>query len=119
MIRVLLVEDEVMWQQGVTALLAVEPEIKLIGVVDNANDAEVFFDAEKPDILLIDWKIRGARDGLELAKAMEAKLPAHRMILVTGSPPDQVPPHPYGYVPKPKIVSDLVQGIRNAMLQPA
>lgn len=111
MIKVLLVEDEVMWQQGIAALLATEPSLTLIGTVDNADDAEVFFNADPPDIVLIDWKIRGNRDGLELAKSLEAKIPPRQMILVTGSPPDQIPPHPYGYVPKPKIASALVEQI--------
>ncbi len=101
-----------MWQQGIAALLAAESDISLLSVVDNADDAEVFFNAEKPDIVLIDWKIRGSRDGLELAKSLESKLPARRMILVTGSPADQIPGHPYGYVPKPRIASDLVPQIR-------
>ncbi len=110
-IKVLLVEDELMWQQGIAALLGLESEIELVDVVDNADDAEVFFDAHQPDIILIDWKIRGMRDGLELAKALSEKISTERMILVTGSPPEQIPPHPYGYVPKPKIATDLVSQI--------
>ena len=111
MIKVLLVEDEVMWQQGIAALLQFAGDIQLVGIVDNANDAEIFFDAEQPDVILIDWKIRGPRDGLELAKALEAKISPTRMILVTGSPADQIPKHPYGYVPKPDIASQLVPTI--------
>lgn len=107
-----------MWQQGIAALLSMQPEMELAGVVDNADDAEVFFETLQPDVVLIDWKIKGPRDGLELAKALEAKIPPHRIILVTGSPPDQIPPHPYGYVPKPKIASALVEQILACYSQP-
>jgi len=117
-IKVLLVEDEPMWQQGIRDLLSTEPRIELIAVVDNADDAEVFFAAEHPDVVLIDWKINGPRDGLQLAKALEAQLSCDRMILVTGSPPDQIPAHPYGYVPKPKIAMQLVDTIlKNSKIQ--
>jgi len=114
-IKVLLVEDEPMWQQGIHDLLSTESRIELVGIVDNADDAEVFFDAERPDVVLIDWKINGPRDGLELAKALEAKLPCDRMILVTGSPADQIPVHPYGYVPKAKIAEGLITQIQRCI----
>lgn len=116
MIKVLLVEDEPAWQQGIEALLSLEPDLTLVGVVDNADDGEVFFDAEAPDVVLIDWKIKGPRDGLELAKALESRLKAEKIILVTGSPADQLPAHSYGYVPKSRISSDLVSEIRQRVL---
>lgn len=111
MIKVLLVEDEPLWQQGIAALIETEPTVQLIGTVDNANDAEVLFDVEKPDVVLVDWKIKGPRDGLDLAKSLEQHIPPHRIILVTGSPPEQIPPHPYGYVPKSKIAMRLLSRI--------
>ncbi len=110
-IKVLLVEDEMMWQQGVAALLSTEPQISLVSTVDNADDAEVFFEAEQPDVVLIDWKIKGARDGFVLAKSLESKISPQRLILVTGSPPEQIPPHPYRYVPKPQIAMNLIPEI--------
>ncbi len=118
MIKVLLVEDEVLWQQGVAALLMTESDMELAGTVDNADDGEVFFEAIQPDVVLIDWKIRGSRDGMELARTLERKLSPKRMILVTGSPAEQIPEHPYFYVPKSRIASDLVPQIRACLSHP-
>ncbi len=114
--NILLVEDEPLWQQGITLLLNAEDDFNLIHVVDNADDAEIIFEAQTPDILLIDWKIKGNRDGLELAAKLSSKATPNRIILVTGSPPDQIPPHPYRYVPKPQIAIRLVEEIRAAMI---
>jgi DNA-binding NarL/FixJ family response regulator len=110
-IKILLVEDESMWQQGIAALLATEKNLILTGIVDNADDAEVFFEADPPHVVLVDWKICGNRDGLELAKGLQQKIDSERIILVTGSPPEQIPPHPYCYVPKPQIASALIPTI--------
>lgn len=114
-LRVLLVEDEPMWQQGIAALLETDPEIELLSIVDNADDAEVFVAAEHPDVVLVDWKIKGPRDGLELARSLAQQLPVERIILVTGSPVEQIPEHSYGYVPKSRIASELIPGIQMAM----
>lgn len=112
-VKVLLVEDEALWQQGISSLLEGESRIQLIGIADNADDAELFFKAEQPDILLLDWKIKGSRDGFELARSLEKNLHPDQIIMVTGSPPDQIPENPYGYIPKSKIASELVPQILN------
>lgn len=119
MINVLLIEDEPMWQQGLKALLQTEPRIRLVGIVDNADDGEIFFEAEKPDVVLVDWKINGPRDGLELAKWLESRMPSERIILVTGSPQEQIPAHPYGYVPKSRIATELLPQILASMPEQA
>jgi DNA-binding NarL/FixJ family response regulator len=111
--RVLLVEDEPQWQQGIAALLALEG-ITLVATVDNADEAEIWFDAEPPDSVLIDWKIKGSRDGLALARSLEAKgFSPRRIVLVTGSPPEQIPAHAYGYVPKSQISSQLIPHLQS------
>ncbi len=113
MINVVLVEDEPMWQQGIAALLSMDAELVLVGTVDNADEAESMVERLKPDIVLLDWKILGGRDGLELAKSLERMVTPQQIILVTGSPVDQIPEHPYGYVPKPRIATELIDQIKS------
>lgn len=116
MISVLLVEDEPLWQEGVKALLATDSNLHLAAIVDNADDAETAFVQYSPDIVLIDWKIKGDRDGLDLAAALVSKIPEDKLILVTGSPQEQLPQNPYGYVPKPQIASKLIDEIKRRAL---
>jgi DNA-binding NarL/FixJ family response regulator len=111
-IRIILVEDEPMWQQGIAALLSMEEDLILLSTVDNAQDALIFCEAEQPDIVLLDWKIKGDVDGIALGHLLAQTMPPHRLILVTGSPVDQIPDHPFGLVPKPQIASQLVERIR-------
>lgn len=106
--KILLVEDEPMWQQGIRALVESVPGYTLCSVVDNADDGEIFFAAEHPDVVLVDWKIKGPRDGLEFAAWLAQHIDPKQIVLVTGSPPDQIPPHPYGYVPKSCLASNLL-----------
>ena len=112
-IHVLLVEDDPTWQVGVDALFSSEENIDLLAVVDNYEDALKAFDEEKPDVVLLDWQIKGERDGLQVGqKLLERGFPASRMILVTGSDPALLPKHPFRLIPKPRIASDLVYAIQ-------
>lgn len=108
-IRILLVEDEPMWQQAMQALLAADSRFELVGVADNAESALAAFAETRPEVVLLDWKIRGNRDGLEVGQTLlEKGLPSHRIVLVSGSDPASIPAHPFLYVPKNRIASELL-----------
>ena len=54
-------------------------------------------------------------DGLDIAKMlMERGYQSQQIILITGSPQEQLPAHPYGYVSKPNIASQLLSAIQAA-----
>lgn len=112
--RIMLVEDDPSWQVGVDALLSGEEGLDLVAVTDNFDAAMALFEAEKPDVVLLDWQINGEKDGIEVGKALLAQgFPADRMILVTGSDPAILPPHPFRLVPKARIASDLIYAIQD------
>ncbi len=108
-LRILLVEDEPAWQQGVQSLIATDPHFEMAGVADSYEDALALFDQMRPDVVLLDWKIRGEQDGLMLGAALLARgVPSHRIVLISGSTPSSIPPHEYLFVPKPRLASDLM-----------
>lgn len=113
--KILLVEDEPLWQQGVKLLLKAQADLgfELVGIVDNYDDALSSFDAEKPDVVLLDWKLRGSRDGLEIAEALVAQgVPPDRLVLVSGSEKSMIPANPYHYVPKASIAESLIPTLK-------
>lgn len=108
-IRILLVEDETPWQEGIAALLSSDFRFRLVGIADNFDEALEAYEEQHPDMVLLDWKIQGARDGLAVGNALlEKGLPAERIILISGSSPSSIPPHPFLYIPKLQIGDDLI-----------
>ncbi len=110
---ILLVEDEPLWQQGIQSLLSLESDFKLIGIEDNYESALAVYESKKPDVVLLDWKLTGEKDGLDLGQALtEQGHSPQRLILVSGSDPGLFPSLPYPFVSKPKIASQLIPTIR-------
>ena len=112
-IRILLVEDEIAWQQAIEALVGTVEHWGVVGFADNFPDAMVSFEESKPDVVLLDWQIKGYQDGLAVGEAMvEHGFPVERIILVSGAEQAMIPQHPYGYVPKHLIASRLIPTIQ-------
>jgi DNA-binding NarL/FixJ family response regulator len=113
-LKILLVEDEPLWQEGIKALLGIEPDWQVVSVCDNFDSALVSFEKDSPDLVLLDWKIKGDKDGLAVGTALTDKgFPAEKIILVTGSHPSVIPENDYHYVPKQSIGNELVNTIKN------
>ena len=108
-IRILLVEDETPWQEGIAALLSTDFRFRLIGIADHYEEALHLYNEQQPDVVLLDWKIKGAQDGLAVGNALlERGLPPERIILISGSSPSSIPTHPFLYIPKNQIGDELL-----------
>lgn len=109
LIKVLLVEDELLWQQGVEALLDSSGHFSLMAVADSYDAAVSAFQKHQPQVVLLDWKIRGERDGLAVGDyLLQAGLPPERIVLISGSTPSSIPPHPFLFVPKSRLSDELL-----------
>lgn len=107
--RVLLVEDEPLWQEAIRILLLPHAEYQVVGVADSFESAICKFQETHPQIVLLDWKIKGDQDGLAVGKAFikNGMRPEH-IILITGSSPSSIPTHPFLYLPKNKLSEALI-----------
>ena len=86
-IRILLVEDEPLWQVGVQACWSPIP-LPTGGVADDYEDALKAFDEQHPDAVLLDWKIKGDRDGLDVGtRLLDEGIPPERIILISDPSP--------------------------------
>ena len=64
MIRLLLVDNQILFSQGLQAMLNLEPDLEVVGIASNARAALKQVKTLKPDIVLIDITMT-VMDGLE------------------------------------------------------
>lgn len=108
-VPVLLIEDEPGWQLGIQELLATDSRFEMAGVADNYQDALHLYQQTQPQAVLLDWQIRGEPDGIAVGKALlEKGLPSERIILISGANPGSIPAHPFLYVPKNRLLDELL-----------
>ena len=71
-IKILVVEEDPLFAVDLNTLVK-ELEYDLIGIVDNTDAAQKIIETKKPDLVLIDVKINGEWNGIELAKTIQKK----------------------------------------------
>ncbi len=108
-IPILLVEDEPLWQKAVQDLLATNAHFALSAICEDFDAAMKAFQDVRPQMALLDWQIKGLKDGLAVGDALLQKgLRPEQIVLISGSSPSSIPPHPFLYIPKNRISEDLM-----------
>ena len=82
MIRLLLVEDQTMMRDALGALLALEPDLEVVGAIGRGDEAVAAVERLAPDVGLLDIELPGL-DGLSVAEALADAAPACRVMIVT------------------------------------
>ena len=84
MYKLLLVEDDAIIREGIRENISWEKlGFNFIGECEDGNQAIIAIDKSKPDVILTDIYMPFL-DGLELADYVSKKLPATKVILITG-----------------------------------
>jgi len=84
MYRVLLVDDERIILEGISAIMDWEAcGARLIGTARNGLDAKALAEREKPDIIITDIRMPGM-DGLQLVEAVKETQPDVEFIMLSG-----------------------------------
>jgi DNA-binding NarL/FixJ family response regulator len=81
-IRVLCVDDHPLLREGVTALLASEPDMRLVAEASNGREAIEQFRKHRPDVTLMDLQMP-EMNGVDAMIAICAEFPAARIIVLT------------------------------------
>lgn len=106
--RVLLVEDEPLWQNAIRQLVAMQPGWQVVAVAVHFTEALHYYDELAPDVVLLDWNIIGDKDGAAVGEALLAKgHKATHMAMISGADPAMLPDTPYVKVSKSRMGSDL------------
>jgi len=115
-IRVLVADDHAIVRKGICALLATEPDIKVVGEANDGRDAITEAQRLRPDVILMDLVMPGM-DGLEAIRHITARQPKARILVLTSfAGDDKVFPAiragALGYLLKDSSPEELVQAIR-------
>ena len=87
-IRVVIADDHAVFLEGITTLLSLEPDIKVIATAANGHEAIDTCQSFKPDVLLLDLRMPGL-DGLGALRQL-ARLDSSTKIIVLTASEDQV-----------------------------
>ncbi len=82
MIRLLLVDDLVIFRQGLAALISLESDIEVVGEAGNGQEAILLAETLRPDVILMDVRMPIC-DGVEATKVIHQRFPWIRIMVLT------------------------------------
>ncbi len=83
-IRILVVDDHTLFRRGLTALLARDPQLRVVGDAADAGQAQHKAQELQPDVILLDNHLPGV-NGVEALPALQDAAPAARILMLTVS----------------------------------
>jgi DNA-binding LytR/AlgR family response regulator len=115
---ILIVEDEPIIADDIAATLT-ERGYAIVGMADTADDALKLLAKTSPDLVILDVKIKGDRDGISLAQEINARFKVPFIFLTSyydSKTLDRAKTtEPQGYVVKPFDENDLVINVEMAL----
>src|SRR5919198_1311856 len=82
-IRVLLVDDHLMFADAIEALLATKDDIEVLGVASSGEEAIEKCRTEAPDVVLMDLDLPGI-DGIRATRSITQEHPEGKVVIVSG-----------------------------------
>jgi DNA-binding NarL/FixJ family response regulator len=116
-IRVLCVDDHPMITEGIASAINRQPDMVVVGSAATVVDGVDFFMRERPDVTLMDMRLRD-EDGVDAIRAIRAKAPEARIIVLTVYQGDEdifraLEAGAVGYLLKEEVSDELVRIIRD------
>ena len=116
MIRVLLVDDHTIVRQGVRALLAGVPDLRVVGEAASGEEALPLIDQVHPDVVVMDLEMPGSGGMATIRQLAEREVSPRVLVLTmhaeTEALVDALEAGASGYLMKDAAETDLVEAIR-------
>ncbi|MBD1847683.1 response regulator transcription factor [Cyanobacteria bacterium FACHB-63] len=117
MIRVLLVDDQPIFRQGLAALLLLEPDLEIVGQAQHGQAAITLAAQHQPDVILMDVRMPVC-DGVEATREIHQRYPWMRILVLTTFDEDDyilrsLQAGAYGYLLKSTPSPQVATAIRN------
>jgi DNA-binding NarL/FixJ family response regulator len=115
-VRILLVDDQVLFRQAVASLLGAQPDIRVVGEAGSVREAIAAFREHRPDIVLMDFSLPDGT-GLDATPVILAERPDTRIVFLTVGEEDDrmfaaIRAGAKGYLQKNVPVAELLAFIR-------
>lgn len=81
-IRILLVDDQALFREGLRTLLSLQPDLEVVGEAGNGEEALRLAARLRPDVILMDLQMP-VLDGVESTRRLRAAHPECRVIVLT------------------------------------
>lgn len=116
-IRVLLVEDHTLVREALASLLALDPQLHVIGEAGNGTDALRLIATLRPDLALLDLSMPGIH-GTELIRQVRLSHPAVKCLVLTVHVSESIiraalHAGANGYLPKESSYTELIAAIHS------
>lgn len=117
-LRILLVDDHVLFREGIASLVASRPDMEVVGQAVDGLEAVEKAKELRPDLILMDIRMPNC-DGLEATRRIKREWPDARIVMLTVSEEDEdlfeaIKSGAQGYLLKnmrPAALFELVQGV--------
>ena len=117
---ILIIEDELIIASDIKYILE-DAGYQVMNIIKNGDEALSFLSFNNPDLVLCDINIRGSKDGIEVAIAIQEKkkVPFVFLTSLADKPTLERAKHalPYGYIVKPFEDKDIVSAIEMALFK--
>jgi DNA-binding NarL/FixJ family response regulator len=115
--RIVIVDDHVLFREGLAAIIKTEPDIEVVGLVGSVNEAVATVLMLKPDIVLMDFNLPDGT-GAEATRQIIQDYPDCKVVFMTMSEKDDdllaaIRSGAVGYLLKDMTPSKLVTALRS------
>ena len=87
-VRVLICDDQTVVREGLAAILSTDPEIQVVGLAGNGQDALALVAEMEPDVVLMDLKMP-VLNGVQATQRLQQSHPAVNVLVLTTYADDQ------------------------------
>ena len=119
MIRILLVEDQVLVRRGLKMMIETDPEIRVTGEAGNGKEAVSLCEKNVFDLIIMDIRMP-KMDGLEANRIIQSRWPGSKVLILTTFNDDQyaleaLKSGARGYLLKDAEPEELIRSIRSCL----